>query len=230
MSINNINHIGNILCKGTGLKAYFRLPLTKMVNGVRETKVFTYEVGTLQQILAETNRQSSWNYVAGRKNPVGVNKGLRNSYGTITFTQLDAGIINALLEDVKKWNSDRSGLIDASLDGFSFENLTFNETDAALLGGATEVLDINVYEEDVVLLADLPPVDVIVIGTADDIDPSTGKYEVNKRYIFKCLKTTFLSETFGISAGAPLHDVATKCLFLGGVEPWKEMEESDAVK
>ena len=229
MSINNINHIGNILCKGTGLKAYFRLPLTKDVNGVKETKVFTYEVGTLQQILAETNRQSSWNYVAGRKNPVGVNKGLRNSYGTITFTQLDAGIINSLLEDVKKWNSEKSGLVDASLNGFSFDNLTFNERDAALLGGATEALNINVYEEDVVLLADLPPLDVIVIGTADDIDPSTGKYEVNKKYIFKCLKTSFLSETFGISAGAPLHNVATKCLFLGGVEPWKEMEESDAV-
>ena len=230
MSINNINHIGNILCKGTGLKVYFRIPLRKEVNGKFEDKVFTSEVGTLQQILAETNRQSSWNYVAGRKTPVGVNKGLRNSYGTITFTQLDAGIINSLISEVKKWNADKTGLQKADLDGFSFENFTFKETDAALIGGATENIDINIYREDVVLLSDLPPLDILVIGTADEIDPSTGKFELNQKYIFKCFKTTFLSETFGISAGAPLHNVAAKCMFLGGVEPWKEMEESDAVK
>ena len=230
MSINNINHIGSILCKGTGLKVYFRIPLRKEVNGKFEDKVFTYEVGTLQQILAETNRQSSWNYVAGRKTPVGVNKGLRNSYGTITFTQLDAGIINSLISEVKKWNADKTGLQKADLDGFSFENFTFKETDAALIGGATENIDINIYREDVVLLSDLPPLDILVIGTADEIDPSTGKFELNQKYIFKCFKTTFLSETFGISAGAPLHNVAAKCMFLGGVEPWKEMEESDAVK
>lgn len=230
MSINNIYENGNILCKGSGLKVYFQLPLTKTVDGVSETKVFTYEVGTLQQILGEVNRQSSWNYVAGRKNPVGVNKGLRNTYGTVTFTQLDAGIINAILEDVKKWNSERTGLTDASLEGFSFQNFTFNEQDAALIGGATEVLNVNVYDEDVVLLDDLPPLDIIVVGTADDIDPSTGKYEVNQQYIFKCLKTTFMSETFGVSAGAPLHNVATKCLFLGGIEPWRKMEVSDVNK
>lgn len=227
MSVNNIYYNGNILCKGSGLKVYFKLPLTKKVNGVTETKIFTYEAGTLQQILCEVNRASSWNYVAGRKNPVGVNKGIRSTYGTITFTQLDAGIINAILEDVKKWNADRSGLIDASLEGFSFENLTFNEQDAALIGGATETLDINIYNEDVVMLDDLPPMDIIVIGTADDIDESNGKFETNKQYIFKCNKTIFLSETFGMSAGAPLHNVATKCLFLGGVEPWREMEVSD---
>lgn len=227
---NDIKYTGNVLCKGTGLKVYFQMPLTRRVDGITETKVFTYEAGTLQQILAEINRQSSWNYVAGRKNPVGVNKGLRNSYGTITFTQLDAGIINAMLEDVKKWNSERTGLIDASLEGFSFENFSFNEPDAALIVGATENLNIKIYENEVVQLDDLPPIDIIVIGTSDNIDPSNGIFELNEQYIFKCLKTTFLSETFGITAGAPLHNVATKCLFLGGVEPWRKVEEADGIR
>lgn len=226
---NDIRYTGNVLCKGMGLKVYFQLPLTKKVDGVTQTKVFTYEVGVLQQILAEVNRQTSWNYVAGRKNPVGVNKGLRNTYGTITFTQLDAGIINAMFHDIKKWNSEKTGLLDASLDGFSFENFSFKEEDAALIGGATEILNTRVYENDVVQLDDLPPVDIIVLGTTDNIDPSAGLLEFNEQYIFKCLKTTFLSETFGITAGAPLHNVATKCLILGGVEPWRKVEESDGI-
>lgn len=223
---NNINLNGNVICKGTGLKVYFQLPLSKVVNGVREHKTFTYEVGTVQQILTETNRQSSWSYVAGRKNPVNVNRGLRSTYGTITFTQLDAGMINALLKDVKKWNAQKTGLVDAQkdLDNFSFDNFSFKEQDAPLVGGAENELNFNIYSDEPIMLDELPPVDIIVIGNGDDIDPSIGKFKINRRYEFKCLKTTFLSETFGISAGAPLHNIATKCLFLGGIESWHEVE------
>ena len=227
---NNSSIIGNVICKGTGLKVYFQLPLVKIVNGVKETKTFLYEVGTVQQILTETNRRSSWSYVAGRKQPVGVNKGLRSSYGTITFTQLDAGMINNLIKDVKKWNSERTGLIDADIDGFTFENYSFKENNAPLIGGPEEDLKVNVYSDEVIMLDELPPIDIIIIGNGDNIDPSMGIYDFNKQYEFKCLKVTFLSETFGISAGAPLHNVATKVLFLGGIESWHEVEGVAHVK
>ena len=222
----NINEMGSIICKGTGLKSYFQMKLSKEVNGVTEYKTFTYEVGNIQQILTEVNRQSSWNYATGRKNPVAVNRGLRSIYGTITFGQLDAGMINALLKDVKKWNAEKTGLIDAQkdLDNFSFDIFSFKEQDAPLLGGAKEELDFNIYSDEPIMLDDLPPVDIIVIGNGSQIDPEIGEFGRYKRYEFKCLKTTFLSETFGISAGAPLHNVATKCLFLGGVEAWHEVE------
>lgn len=224
---NNLAKQGKILCKGSGLKVYFQLTLNKRVNGKMEYKTFTYEVGTVQQILSETNRQTSWNFVAGRRNAVSVNKGLRNSYGTITFAQMDQGQIYAFLEDVRKWSANREYLEPGNLQGFSFTDYTFNEQDAALISGPSETQDINVYIDEVVMLDDLPPVDIIVLGAADQIDEELGQYDINKTYMFKCLKTTFLSETFGISAGAPLHNVATKVLFLGGIEPWRQVDEED---
>lgn len=219
--------MGNVICKGMGLKVYFRIPLTRRVNGILESKTFTYEVGSIQQVLTEANRQVSANYIAGRKNPVGTNKGIRSTYGTITFTQLDCGFINTILKDVKKWDEEREHLEAASLEGFSFENFSFNEFNKELMSGPKEKMTVNVYESDVIMLDDLPPVDIIIVGSADNIDPDSGKFEINKQYVFKCLKTVFLSETFGISAGGPLHNVATKCIFLGGVEPWQEMEEAN---
>ena len=56
---SNLAKQGKILCKGSGLKVYFQLTLNKRVNGKTEYKTFTYEVGTVQQILSETNRQTS---------------------------------------------------------------------------------------------------------------------------------------------------------------------------
>lgn len=216
--------LGKVLCKGSGLKAYLELNLTRIVNDERETKTFRYEVGALQQILSESNRQMGFNIVAGRKNPVGINKGLRNTYGTVVFQQLDTGILYQMFADVKKWNSETKTLEDASLEGFSFDNYSLLEEDAALMSSAKDNLEINLYNSEITSILELPPVDIIVVGNADQIDPNSGVYEPNNTYMFKCNKVTFLSETFGISAGAPLHNVATKVLMLGSIEPWKKVE------
>jgi hypothetical protein len=215
--------LGKILCKGSGLKAYFEIKLSRGSGTDKEYKTFRYEVGSIQQILAESNRQSSWNYVAGRSNPVGVNRGLRNVYGTITFQQMDSSVLYYMFEDVRKWNAEKSALESGSLDGFSFTDFTLAETNAALLGTATESETVKLYDSELIKLDDLPPVDVVVIGTADQIDASTGVYEVNNTYMFRAKKVTFMSETFGITAGAPLHNVATQVLILGGVDTWEKV-------
>ena len=76
--------LGKILCKGSGLRVFLEVPLTKKdSNGIKKTKKFRYEIGNLQQILAETNRQTSQTRVAGRKNPVSNSSGLRNTYKKI---------------------------------------------------------------------------------------------------------------------------------------------------
>ena len=69
--------LGTVLCKGAGLRTYLEVPMSKKrSDGTIEHKVFRYEIGNLQQILAETNRQSEWTRVIGRKNPVGNSQGL----------------------------------------------------------------------------------------------------------------------------------------------------------
>lgn len=224
-SVNDtIPALGKILCKGSGLKAYLEINLSKGEYGNKETKKFRYEIGTLQSITAQANRQTSHNHVAGRKNAVGINKGLRTVYGNVVFQQLDAGILYNIFSDIKAWNADKTGLTQADLDGFSFEDYTIAEDDAALLGSAKESMEVKLFKNEPISILDLPPVDIIVLGTADDIDPQTGKYEVNNTYQFKAKGITFLSETFGITAGAPLHNVATQVLILKGIEPWEKVE------
>ena len=215
--------LGTVLCKGAGLRTYLEVPMSKKrSDGTIEHKVFRYEIGNLQQILAETNRQSEWTRVIGRKNPVGNSQGLRSTYGTIVFTQIDAGMIHSILKDVRTYNLKEKKFYQASLDGFGFEDYTIQETDQALLNGPTESLTTDLYEMDYINLEDLPPVDIVVYGNADNI--TDGVYEPKKTYVFRCNKVTFLSETFGVSAGTPLHDVATKCLILGSIEPWREVK------
>ncbi|MGL4449606.1 MAG: hypothetical protein ACRCTZ_00270 [Sarcina sp.] len=222
--MSNETVLGKILCKGSGLKAYLEIDLTKGDYKNKEKKRFRYELGTLQSITAQANRQVSHNHVAGRATAAGINKGLRSVYGNIVFQQLDAGILHSIFEDIKKWNADRTALSQADIDGFSFEDYTIAEDDAALLGSAKENLEVKLYKSEALDLTDLPLVDIVVLGSADDIDPNTGRYEVNNTYEFRAKGVTFLSETFGITAGAPLHNVATQVLILQGIQPWEKVE------
>ena len=216
--------LGKVLCKGSGLKVFLELPLTKTdSNGVKKTKLFRYEIGNLQQIIAETNRQSEWTRVAGRKNPVSSSSGLRSTYGTVVFSQIDQGMIYSLFKDVRKYSTSTKRFTQADLEGFGLEDYTILEEDQALLNGPTELLTTDLYEMDYLDLQDLPPVNILVYGVADNITDS-GIYDPNKTYVFKCNNVSFLSETFGISAGSPLHDVATKVLILGSIEPWTEVK------
>lgn len=223
MSQKDYMLLGKILCKGSGLRVFLEIPLTKKdSNGIKKAKKFRYEIGNLQQILAETNRQTSQVRVAGRKNPVGNSSGLRNTYGTIVFTQLDQGMIFSMFKDIRKYNSKIKQFKVADLDGFGLEDFTILEEDQELIGGPIENLTTDLFETDYIDLQDLPPVDIVVYGTADNI--TDGVYEPNKTYMFRCNKVTFLSETFGISAGSPMHDVATKVQILGSIEPWREVK------
>lgn len=227
---NSYALLGNVLCKGSGLKAYAEIKLSRTIDGQpTETKVFRYNIGALEQIIAETNRQVGHNVVAGRSNPVGINKGLRTTYGTIVFQQFDAGMLYEMFKEVKKWNYETKTLEEASLNGFSFEDYSLLEEDAALMSGAKDDLEINLYNSEVTSLLDLPPIDIFMVAAGDQIDPTTGVYEKNNTYIFKCNKVSFMSETFGISAGAPLHKVATKVLILGSIEPWHKVENGGNV-
>ena len=224
MAQKDYMQLGKILCKGSGLRVFLEIPLSKKdSSGVRKTKKFRYEIGNLQQIIAETNRQSEWTRVIGRKNPVGNSKGLRSTFATIVFTQIDQGMIYSMFKDIRKYNSDTKRFTQASLDGFGLEDYTILEEDKSLINGPTEVLSTDLYETDYVDLQDLPPVDIVVYGVADNI--TDGIYEPNKTYVFRCNKVTFMSETFGVSAGAPMHDVATKALILGSIEPWSEVDK-----
>ena len=217
MSQKDYMLLGKILCKGSGLRVFLEIPLTKKdSNGIKKTKKFRYEIGNLQQILAETNRQTSQVRVAGNSS------GLRNKYGTIVFTQLDQGMIFSMFKDIREYNSKIKQFKVADLDGFGLEDFTILEEDQELIGGPIENLTTDLFETDYIDLQDLPPVDIVVYGTADNI--TDGVYEPNKTYMFRCNKVTFLSETFGISAGSPMHDVATKVQILGSIEPWREVK------
>ena len=221
--------IGRVLCKGSGLKVYCEITLSRNTGNETEYKRFRYNLGSLQKIVAEINRQTAFNYVAGRSTPAGVLKGIRNSYGEITFESMDAGVLFNMFSDIKKFNYETEQLEDASLEGFSFDDYTLAEPNSALMSGAQNDFDINLYQKEITALDDLPPIDIIVTGYADQIDPNTGVYETGNTYQFKLKDVVFLSETFGISPGSPLHNVATKVLILGGVESWRKIDNNGIV-
>lgn len=217
--------LGRVLCKGSGLKVFAEIKLNRKIGQEVETKTFRYNIGSLQKIISETNRATQLSYVAGRSTAAGVSKGIRSTFGEITFESMDAGMLSAMLDDVKKFNRETSKLEAASLDGFSFEDYTIADEGAALLSSAKTISEINVYEKEAICLDDLPPIDIIVLGYADQIEGVVGeKYERGNTYQFRLNAVTFLSETFGISAGAPLHNVATKVHILGGIIPWKKVK------
>lgn len=227
MANNYEKNIGKVLCKGSGIKAYFELTLTRQKSGGNigevEFKTFRYEVGNLVSLQTATSRQTSLNYVAGSSIAKSVNKGIRTCYGQAVFSQLDQGMLYNMFRDINKWNADTQQLEYASLDSFGFHEYTLADPGQALSGGPTDQLTIEYFKDDTFHLDSLPPVDIIIVGAADDIDPMTGTYEVNNTYMFKAKKVTFMSDTFGISAGAPLHDVSTQILVLGGIEPWRKI-------
>lgn len=221
--------IGRVLCKGSGLRVYCEITLNRENGNETEYKRFRYNLGSLQKISAEINRQTAFNYVAGRSTPAGVLKGIRSTYGEITFESMDAGILYNMFADIKKFNYETEQLESTSLEGFSFDDYSLAESNASLISGAQEAININLYQKEIVALDDLPPIDIIVTGYAEQIDPTTGIYKKGQTYQFKLKDVVFLSETFGISPGAPLHNVATKVLILGGIEPWKEITNEEIV-
>lgn len=228
MATQNNLALGRILCKGSGLRVFMEITLTKKdSNGVNEYKKFRYEVGNLQQIIAETHRQAEWNHVVGRKNPSGVSKGLRSTHGTIVFTQIDLGFIKSMFQDIRRYNHKTKLFTKADLEGFGYEDFLLSEQDQELFSSAKEEFEVTVHENEMLSLADLPPVDIVVYGNADQIEKignTVVNYKPGKQYVFRCNRVTFLSETFGVSAGSPMHDVATKVYILGSVEPWKEVQ------
>lgn len=226
---NNHLALGRILCKGSGLRVFLEINLSKKdANGEKKYKKFRYEIGNLQQIIAETNRQANWIHVVGRKNAVGVSKGLRSTYGTIVFTQIDLGFLKTIFTDIRKYNHKTKMFSKASLDGYGYDDFTLTEQDQELFSAAKEEFEVTVHENEILNLADLPPVDIVVYGNADQIEQvgdTVVRYNPGKQYVFRCNKVTFLSETFGVSAGGPMHDVATKCYILGSIEPWREVQK-----
>lgn len=221
--------IGRVLCKGSGLKVFCEITLSRKTGNEEEYKRFRYNLGSLQKIVASINRQTAFNYVAGRSTPAGVLKGIRNSYGEITFESMDASVLYNMFYDIKKFNYETEQLESSDLEGYYFDDYSLAEKDAAVLSGANNDININLYKNEIVALDDLPPIDIIVTGYADQIDPITGVYESGNTYQFKLKKVVFLSETFGISPGTPLHNVATKVLILGGIEPWKKIENNNGI-
>ena len=211
---------GRILCKGNGLKVYFETTLYKKATG--EPKVFRYEVGTIDAVLDASSRDVGLSYVAGKSKAVGVNRGSRNCYGKVVFSMLDQGIVNGMIGDVKAYNTDKTDLINVNMDDYVFGSYTINQETAALIGSATEKLEVAVSDSEVYLLDDLPLLDIVITGNADNIDEGAGVFEPNTTYKKVLKKCTFLSESFGISAGAPLHNISTNILILGGIEPWQK--------
>lgn len=224
-----VQTLGRVLCKGSGLKVYCEMTLSRKINKEEEYQRFRYNLGSLQKITAEINRQTALNYVAGRSTAVGTLKGIRSTYGEITFENMDAGVLYNMFYDVKKFNHESMQLENASLEGFSFEDFSLAEPDAPLLSEAQTENEVKLYKTEITSLEDLPPIDIIVTGYADQIAPETGVYETGNTYEFKLKDVVFLSETFGISPGTPLHNVATKVLILGGMEPWQKINTTGGV-
>lgn len=219
--------LGRILCKGSGLKVYLEIKLSRELPGQdEEIKLFRYKLGALKTISTSSDRQTSLNLVAGRKNALGFQQGIRQEYGEIVFEQINNGILYDLFKDVKGWERETNRLYSSSLDGFSLDDYDLTETDAAVISKASDHVDINLYQNEITKLADLPPVNIIVIGYADQIDPSTGAYETGNTYQFKLNGVQFVSETFSFAAGSPFGDVVTNVNILGGVETWKKIAQN----
>lgn len=227
---------GNSLSIGNGISCFIQISpehINKEADIPDEIKTngIMIDIGTISNVLYSVQRDVSPNYIAGNRNAVGINKGKRLSTGRIIFSTFDQDSLYYILNEVvtKYGTSQSTGGIKSMLEkGTYFQyNLSTDKKSIDVGTGTTATADQDAQE--IRFLDELPPVNIIFTGIADDVArvfakdyEDKRKFRRNVRYKMELNGVKFLGDSFGIAAGSPLSDQVVDIMILGNIKPWAE--------
>ena len=213
--------IGNSVSVGTGIKAYFRINGTYLKDG----KTSVFEVGLLNDLIVETNRDVAPQFVAGNRSAISYCSGKRLTSGKVSFAVFEKDFIGYF---VSTYVSKVDGTKIKTFDDFNSNQFGY-EYDASQSKDKKNFL----IPSDVKYLDQLPPVDIILVGRGDlinslalsgnDVFQIGSNFKMNAFFKMELENVRFLNDSFGISAGSVLIDQVLDFIVCGKKTPWKEV-------
>lgn len=235
--------IGNSVSVGTGIKVYFFIKgeyIDTTDTTLKDTGV-ALEVGIVNDIYFQTNRDVSPQYIAGNRNAISFVSGKRLTTGKISFAVIDRDFIDHFVNDL--------------LQKDELKNLTdTNVFNTNRFGEITDVSDSTnfINSKTIEYLDQLPPVDIVLLGSGDLINSmaqvsnfttsglSSGTdtittvdreiFQIGDNFQFDAIyKLTlegvkFQNDNFGISAGEAISDQVLDFIVCGAKIPWTLVE------
>lgn len=224
--------IGNSVSVGTGIKVYFRIKSEYLYDTKKKansTVDSVFEVGLLNDIIVETNRDVAPQFVAGSRSAISYCSGKRLTSGKVSFAVFEKDFISYF---VKTYT--------LSSNRFNLKNLSeFNSNQFGTDYDSTEIKKTENFlkDADIKYLDQLPPVDIIVVGRGDLIDSMKKSsdvkneifaindgFKMNAFFKMELKNVRFLNDSFGISAGSALGDQVLDFIVCGEKLPWKEVK------
>ena len=208
--------IGNSVSVGTGIKAYFRINGTYLKDG----KTSVFEVGLLNDLIVETNRDVAPQFVAGNRSAISYCSGKRLTSGKVSFAVFEKDFIGYFIDAYKDKINTFS---DFNSNQFGFE---YTDDESKKESSFLIPSDVNYLDQ-------LPPVDIIMVGRGDkinslavdgnDVFKISADFKINAFFKMELKNVRFLNDSFGISAGSSWGDQVLDFIVCGEKLPWREV-------
>ena len=237
--------IGNSVSVGTGIKVFFYID-PQYLNGT--TTGMAFEVGIMNDIMFETNRDVAPQFISGDRNAISYCSGKRLTSGKISFSVIERDFIDFFVNEFLKGDAVKDLLTNADFNTNRFGV----ETD---VNKPSSFLNLN---SEIKYLDQLPPVDIVLVGSAEIVnsmsnvnsfslanDPANygnnstsevreifkigDNFRMDATLFMKLENVKFLNDSFGISAGSALKDQVLDFIVCGQRHPWKEAEYSKVI-
>lgn len=220
------NFLGNSISVGNGIKAYFYIKPEYLNASTANSTLqngLAFEVGIINDLMCETNRDVAPQFISGNKNAVSYSSGKRLTSGKISFSILDRDFIDYFINDFLKQDKLKGIIKDTAFDTNRF-------------GTETNGASTFVVEKDIEYLDQMPPVDIILIGSAEVINSMASNtsdreiFQIGDNFSFdayftmKLENVRFLNDGFGITAASPLKDQVLDFIVCGKRIPWYQIK------
>lgn len=229
---NRRDYIGNVISVGNGIKVFMLIKGQYLNTDDVQLKTtgVAIELGIVNDISMNTNRDIAPNYLPGNRNPLSFGAGKRLTSGRISLSVIGRDFIdffvNELVEDpILQGKLKKGKLFDLDTNKFGVLTEAVEEDDLA---------PVQFKDKKVKYLDQLPPVDLIFIGRGDNLDTMaleedseekifqvTEDFILNAYYKMTLREVKFLNDNFGFSAGAPVQDQVLDFIVTGGKHNWQ---------
>lgn len=225
------DYIGNIVSIGNGIKVFMLIKGHFLNTDDEQLKAsgVAIELGIVNDISMNTNRDIAPNYLPGNRNPLSFGCGKRLTSGRISLSVIGRDfidfVVNELVNDpILAGKLKKGKLFDLDTNKFGILTESVEED---------ELAPVQFVDKKVQYLDQLPPVDLIFIGRGDNLDSLakdedsadrifqvTEDFILNAYYKMVLREVKFLNDNFGFSAGAPVQDQVLDFIVSGGKQDW----------
>lgn len=223
---------GNSLSVGNGISCFMRInkeyiSTDEKVPAEYRNNGITIDLGTLSDVMYKTERDISPSYVSGNRNPIDFNKGKRLTTGRLVFSVFDQDTLQFVMKEISTGTNTTDKGLAAYLEKGSF--FSIGKTSADLAGNGTTDDNAQTVEGEIKYLDQLPPVDIIITGMADDVKKLTIDGETapkmyrNCQYKLELNGVKLLNDNFAVVAGQALQDQVINIMIVGGIKPWQKV-------